>query len=1672
MRAQPVCAGDTILSIRTSVLGSGIAVSHARKKTPWVSSENDSFNEGDEATFVQAVTFASGRVVKAGTRCTILRMSFEVSDDEVYIAGTPIIRTGEVYSVDKKTCNVTLRYPDSTKVSVHESKLRSKYQNTRIEGDADELQTLIWGSNLTKHDTDTVFDAYDSATGILYENVPVSSATFTKSRGSYSLRRLVYSNSHTLFEAVQLACNLFGKFPCVSIINADVPCEEGTQHHTLLQNGFSILTSPFDNPEFIGVSDATAERTSRWLSLSVVYLYIEAAKSRVLDCLCKAARGIVDDIQKAQVKAVNTISIPRIVTSGSISLEHYIIYVTCLIMEEAVLVPVHPEAPEDVVRHIANECNPSLVFVDAAAVSLWHQVRRQAVAAGEDEHGLQEEKYFQLITLDRKVEGFPCIHDWFRESEKFASKDSPPCVWESDKTKAPGCSSEKNPEHTAMLRSAHSSAVVQVMRSNVLASSGRGIIDVPFADDVVLNELNTNAKSVSSVSVHARVAGIRSIDEKVVGWVAVRAEDFSLEAQPLHTQGISSSSTTVVCEAVFSVASEGAASTLEIQSLNKLGEQTTGLPAAGGCTDISIKAVSIEDPTAVGVFAASLTVRFGESRNRVVLKTETTLARPSDIWSIAEESAEHGTCQMCQKGLFLLTNTTIPLECAQCTEHIDPKTVHLCFTCGLATCSLCASSGKPREKGYTAASDSTAAVILYTSGSTGQPKGVIMPHGTLFKEWLSSGFPGDKEKCALLCGPLSTSTDPLHILSNMCAGGRLVLADSKSEGAEFMKTVGPTSVSIVPQVCSLLYKSSLRLQQHVQNRDACTQGEAEQVADRLFRSELGCRIISINCGGAKSDPVVMDWLRRVFAHARVTENYATTEVGAIGFDAENTGILLEDSCEYKLASWGAYTPTGDPPCGELCVKTKFMFSGYFNRPDLTEEAFDADGFYRTGDIVEISKFRPNANSETKTVIKVIDRKTCFVKLSNGEWVSPEEIERVLNRSPFIKQSFVFGSGQDLAVVAIVVCDPGVQFNGRFTQGSTHKNNSEGAAQDIVRDDGEENEEHGTNRACENVIVGVKKEHVNEYVCSTGDKFAGDSNARATACPPEAAYLKMCRLLCREAGLRSHQAPAAVHVSCEAFTTGNGLLTATGKLCRPNLRKRYAEILNNLREQADMAHSKECTVSAKQVVEFVRTLRTSLADGAPQLESSLRAGWDDLDLFNDSIQAMHTAMTIKRSFNLKISPGVFIGKPSFDTLKLAIILAANELSQMPTYNGVKAQLHKDVNEALVGLGSSFSSDGLKTEKWILITGASGFLGAAVLEELLMVAEGESKTFAGGLPCRVAVIIRDLGRFKKRMDSRDMQSLIKRCTKKEHLKIMIGDLSAADCGLTAENRAFIRQNVSHVLSCAAVVNFAAQYEAVKDVNVFGVGRLLKLVSPNTTEIAHVSTSSVSESANCLLCTNDFGAYLLESDGYTLSKAVSEVVCNRARLELGYRIKIVRPGMIGPDTQCGAANTTDWLVRYIVGTLALGVFPSSQGDAKVSVSLSCPMYCAQVALATLFPDAIRQGAANFALPPDVSLPICIPQDVISASAFHKRLQAASNKLNRSLMPCSINHWQNQLDSLPASHALYPVMDYFYDGFPPVGQSCLTPGTNVPSPPSYDQTAFSKTVHWLVTHHFLLTT
>ncbi len=297
------------------------------------------------------------------------------------------------------------------------------------------------------------------------------------------------------------------------------------------------------------------------------------------------------------------------------------------------------------------------------------------------------------------------------------------------------------------------------------------------------------------------------------------------------------------------------------------------------------------------------------------------------------------------------------------------------------------------------------ALIMYTSGTTGQPKGAMLTHHNLAWNNINALHAIDlgTDEIGLVVAPLF-HIGGLNVTTLVVwhKGGEIVLHRGFDPVAvlEAIPAHGITNMFGVPAM--FLFMSQL-----------------PQFETTDFSS---IRVVVVG-GAPVPEPLTKLYLAKGVPFAQgygLTEtapmatfllpDYALTKVGSAGFAPMYTQVKTFDS-------EGAETPTGER--GEICIKGPNVMAGYWNRPDATAEAIDSEGWFHSGDL---------GYFDDDGFLFVVDRLKDMV-ISGGENVYPAEVESALYEHPAIREVAVIGMPDERwgeAVTAVVALDEGAE----------------------------------------------------------------------------------------------------------------------------------------------------------------------------------------------------------------------------------------------------------------------------------------------------------------------------------------------------------------------------------------------------------------------------------------------------------------------------------------------------------------------------------------------------------------------------------------------------------------------------------------------------------------------
>jgi long-chain acyl-CoA synthetase len=415
------------------------------------------------------------------------------------------------------------------------------------------------------------------------------------------------------------------------------------------------------------------------------------------------------------------------------------------------------------------------------------------------------------------------------------------------------------------------------------------------------------------------------------------------------------------------------------------------------------------------------------------------------------------------------------------------------------------------------------ATIVYTSGTTGRPKGVMLSHRNILSdaEALLKVVPGYREDLYLSFLPLSHSFErTVGYYLPIMTGSTVAFARSVQQLAEDLLAIRPTMLVSVPRVYERVYA---KLQQGLEEKGASARTlfewaekvgwrrfEAAQhhgkepgllaemmwpvlrqlVADRIL-ARLGGRLRIAVSGGAPLSPRLLRCF--VGLGLPLLQGYGLTEASPVV-----TANTLENNVP---ASVGRALPGVELRLGErdeLLVRGPNVMLGYWNDPDKTSEAIDKDGWLHTGDV---ARMEPDGH------VFIVGRLKEILVMSTGEKVAPGDLELAVTEDPLFEQAMVAGEAMPYLVALIVL---NAESWGRF-------------ARALAID-------------------------------------AADPKSLAAEAVTRAVRDRISALL---RGFPAYGQVRAVWLTLEPWTIDGGLITPTMKLRRPEMERRFADDIRKL-----------------------------------------------------------------------------------------------------------------------------------------------------------------------------------------------------------------------------------------------------------------------------------------------------------------------------------------------------------------------------------------------------------------------------------------------------------------------------------------------------------------------------
>ena len=331
------------------------------------------------------------------------------------------------------------------------------------------------------------------------------------------------------------------------------------------------------------------------------------------------------------------------------------------------------------------------------------------------------------------------------------------------------------------------------------------------------------------------------------------------------------------------------------------------------------------------------------------------------------------------------------------------------------------------------------ATIVYTSGTTGEPKGVMLSHRNIVLNAVESvpRVEVARDQLGLEFLPLCHMIERIAGYMYMSLGASRAYCSVYHVG-ELMKEIRPVVFASVPRLLEKVHAAIIARAEAASpvkralfhwavatGADGARQrlaGEPvggglalkHRLADRLvlskIRAGLGGRLKASFCGGAAVPLYVHEFFQAI--GIPIQEAWGLTETSPV--------ITLNgcDPSDLRLGSVGRPLPSYEMRVaddGELLAKGPSVFSGYWNKPEQTAEVFDTEGFFHTGDIGKI---------DDDGFVFITDRKKDLIVTAGGKNIAPQPVESELKESPYIENAVLIGDGRPYLVV-LLAPDPEV-----------------------------------------------------------------------------------------------------------------------------------------------------------------------------------------------------------------------------------------------------------------------------------------------------------------------------------------------------------------------------------------------------------------------------------------------------------------------------------------------------------------------------------------------------------------------------------------------------------------------------------------------------------------------
>lgn len=766
------------------------------------------------------------------------------------------------------------------------------------------------------------------------------------------------------------------------------------------------------------------------------------------------------------------------------------------------------------------------------------------------------------------------------------------------------------------------------------------------------------------------------------------------------------------------------------------------------------------------------------------------------------------------------------------------------------------------------------ALLVYTSGSTGAPKGAMYPESNVARMWVRSAknwFGPTAVSITLNFMPMSHIMGR-GILYGTLGNGGTAYFSARSDLSTFLEDlalVRPTELNFVPRIWEMLYQ---HFRSEVDGVSGDRAAAEAQVLAQMRAELLGGRCVFAMTGSAPISDELRAWIDQL-TEQHVLNGYGSTEAGMVLFDGE---VQRPPVLDYKLVDvpdLGYFSTDTPHPRGELLIKTENLFPGYYKRPEVTAEVFDADGYYRTGDVV--AEIAPDH-------LVYVDRRNNVLKLAQGEFVTLAKLEAVFGNSPLVRQIYVYGNSAQPYLLAVVVPTP--EALARFDSEAALKAGIAESLQQAAKDADLQSYEVPRDFIVETepftlengLLTGIRKLAWPKLKAHYGDRLERRYAELAQGQASELSELRQ----------NGAQRPVLETVSRAAAA----LLGASAGDLAPD------------------AHFTDLGGDSLSALTFGNLLRDIFDVDVPV--GVIVSPANDLAAIADYITAERNGSK----------------RPTFASVhgRDAVEVAAADLT-----------LDKFLDEATLAAAPSLPgpSEQVRT---VLLTGATGFLGRYLaLEWLQRLAPVDGKLIC---LVRAKSDEDARRRLDGVFDSGDAQLLARYTElAAKHLEVIAGDKGEANLSLDQEVWQRLADTVDVIVDPAALVNHVLPYSELFGPNALGTAELIRIaLTSKIKPFTYFSTIGVGDQIPVGKFTEDADVRVMSAvraindgyaNGYGTSKWAGEVLLREANDLCGLPVAVFRCDMILADTSyAGQLNLPDMFTRMMFSLVATGVAPGS--------------------------------------------------------------------------------------------------------------------------------------------------